>query len=175
MENKETIQVREVKEVTEESTKKIVVKNKGSYKFYGGIKLKEMTVEKSGKFFMFSDEKVHSDQDYYGLCRCGETKKRPFCDGTHRDIPYDYQITAPLANAVTKDVYDLEKDENTDEEAVVLRDKKTGKLSGIIVRGNIQIESEEGKPYERRKMVVLCNCGHSKNKPYCDGTHENIE
>jgi CDGSH-type Zn-finger protein len=33
------------------------------------------------------------------------------------------------------------------------------------------IEKESGKAYEIRNRVVLCRCGESANKPYCDGTH----
>ena len=25
-----------------------------------------------------------------------------------------------------------------------------------------------------KDIIALCRCGHSKNKPYCDGTHHSI-
>ena len=31
-----------------------------------------------------------------------------------------------------------------------------------------------GKEYPVRENCVLCRCGQSKNKPFCDGTHTNI-
>jgi CDGSH-type Zn-finger protein len=31
------------------------------------------------------------------------------------------------------------------------------------------IETREGKPF------YLCRCGHSTNKPFCDGTHKRIQ
>ena len=40
------------------------------------------------------------------------------------------------------------------------------------VRGDIPVVSEDGSPYEVRKRQTLCRCGRSRNKPFCDGTHE---
>jgi CDGSH-type Zn-finger protein len=42
----------------------------------------------------------------------------------------------------------------------------------IWVRGGIPIESSDGTTYETRNRVTLCRCGHSDNKPFCDGTHK---
>jgi CDGSH-type Zn-finger protein len=36
------------------------------------------------------------------------------------------------------------------------------------------IERSDGQPVEVRNRVTLCRCGHSENKPFCDGTHEEI-
>lgn len=30
---------------------------------------------------------------------------------------------------------------------------------------------KDGKEYKTGETVMLCRCGHSKDKPYCDGTH----
>ena len=32
-----------------------------------------------------------------------------------------------------------------------------------------RIETREGKPF------FLCRCGHSANKPFCDGAHKRVE
>jgi len=42
------------------------------------------------------------------------------------------------------------------------------------VRGRIQIVSEDGTEWEVRNRVTLCRCGRSRNKPYCDGTHQRV-
>ena len=39
------------------------------------------------------------------------------------------------------------------------------------VRGGIPIESADGSTYEVRARMALCRCGHSRNKPFCDGSH----
>lgn len=47
-----------------------------------------------------------------------------------------------------------------------------GPITGPLwVTGWIPIERSDGKPFEARNRVTLCNCGLSKNKPLCDGTH----
>jgi CDGSH-type Zn-finger protein/truncated hemoglobin YjbI len=39
------------------------------------------------------------------------------------------------------------------------------------VRGSIPVFGADGRPYERRARQVLCRCGLSRNKPFCDGSH----
>ena len=46
-----------------------------------------------------------------------------------------------------------------------------GVAGPLWVKGGIPIESVEGKIYDARNRVTLCQCGLSKNKPFCDGTH----
>lgn len=42
------------------------------------------------------------------------------------------------------------------------------------VTGGIPIELSDGRRLEVRNRVTLCRCGHSQNKPLCDGTHAEI-
>jgi CDGSH-type Zn-finger protein len=44
------------------------------------------------------------------------------------------------------------------------------------ISGPITIVDHEGVPFEvpPGSAVVLCRCGHSKNKPFCDATHKKI-
>ncbi len=54
----------------------------------------------------------------------------------------------------------------------ILEDFKL-KISGPIwVKGGIRVVSSDGQSYEVRNRVTLCRCGNSKNKPFCDGSHE---
>jgi CDGSH-type Zn-finger protein len=41
----------------------------------------------------------------------------------------------------------------------------------LWVRGGIPVESADGSRYEVRNRVTLCRCGHSRGKPFCDGSH----
>jgi CDGSH-type Zn-finger protein len=44
----------------------------------------------------------------------------------------------------------------------------------LWVRGGIAITSADGTQWEVRNRVALCRCGASKNKPFCDRSHETI-
>jgi len=39
------------------------------------------------------------------------------------------------------------------------------------VRGAVEVVGADGRCYERRERQTLCRCGHSRNKPFCDGSH----
>jgi len=44
----------------------------------------------------------------------------------------------------------------------------------IRVEGDFEILDPEGKPFglAGRTTIGLCRCGHSANKPFCDGSHK---
>ncbi len=44
----------------------------------------------------------------------------------------------------------------------------------IRVEGDFEIVDPQGAPFELagRTIVSLCRCGHSANKPFCDGSHK---
>ena len=42
----------------------------------------------------------------------------------------------------------------------------------LIVQGAIEVLDSSGQPMTPPKSsVALCRCGHSNNKPFCDGQH----
>ena len=56
--------------------------------------------------------------------------------------------------------------------AVTTEITSDGPIAGPLwVTGNIPIERADGQPLETRNRVTLCNCGLSRLKPLCDGTH----
>ena len=43
----------------------------------------------------------------------------------------------------------------------------------IRVEGDFEIADQDGKVFglAGRNKIGLCRCGHSENKPFCDGSH----
>ncbi len=97
------------------------------------------------------------------LCRCGASKNKPYCDGSHHDIKF----TASGEPA---------SDPNT--EMLPVRDgplQIEPQTNGPLrIRGNLEITSGTGRVVARTVTATLCRCGGSQNKPFCDGTHAKI-
>ncbi len=53
----------------------------------------------------------------------------------------------------------------------VIDDERVSANYPIWLKGGIPVESQDGSLYEIRYRVTLCSCGHSSNKPFCDGRH----
>ncbi len=44
----------------------------------------------------------------------------------------------------------------------------------LWVLGGVPVTAPDGFTYETRARQLLCRCGESENKPFCDGTHRRI-
>lgn len=44
-----------------------------------------------------------------------------------------------------------------------------------VVSGNLKLILPSGEEKELTGKSFFCRCGHSKNKPFCDGAHKQIE
>jgi CDGSH-type Zn-finger protein/uncharacterized Fe-S cluster protein YjdI len=94
------------------------------------------------------------------LCRCGASKKKPYCDGSHKEAGF-----AATGELPTEESEPLEV--------------RNGKLEitpfpngPLGFAGNVEICSGTGRTLNRTTKGALCRCGQSKNKPYCDGSHK---
>lgn len=54
-------------------------------------------------------------------------------------------------------------------EKVTMRVKPNG---SIRVTGTVDFVDAEGNVLESKTDFSLCRCGHSKEKPFCDGSHK---
>lgn len=44
----------------------------------------------------------------------------------------------------------------------------------LLVKGLQHLRNSKGERLETRPTLALCRCGHSANKPFCDGTHSRV-
>ena len=54
-------------------------------------------------------------------------------------------------------------------EKVTMRVKPNG---SIRVTGTVEFVDADGNVLESKTDFSLCRCGHSKEKPFCDGAHK---
>jgi len=100
------------------------------------------------------------DNEAY-LCRCGQSKNKPFCDGEHKHCAFS------------------DNTQFQDDKAESLSTVSSGKLTVsvrenamLIFKGPMTIQSEYGSSRTTRTKAAICRCGLSKNKPFCDTSHK---
>jgi CDGSH-type Zn-finger protein/uncharacterized Fe-S cluster protein YjdI len=96
------------------------------------------------------------------LCRCGASKNKPFCDGSHHDAGFLATGEPPTGSTATLETRDgrVSIDPQTD--------------GPLLFRGNIEIISGTGRIVSRTRTARLCRCGASNNKPFCDNSHQRV-
>ena len=218
----------------------ITVTEQGPYLVYGCPPLAMQYImpdDNNESWYFQAGRSFSTKTDPTALCRCGSSKRHPYCDGSHANTDWNPQLTASpeirsdeveTVEGATLDLLDNSKfcvfarfchpggdtwdlTEHSDapdsrqlaiREAsmcpsgrLTARDRKTrqpfefhfepslgliednaiGSSGGLWVRGGIPIQRATGETYAIRKGVVLCRCGQSSNKPYCDGTHASVK
>ena len=94
------------------------------------------------------------------LCRCGQSQNKPFCDGSH--VAAGFVASGEPATdtfealAVRNGPLDIQAQPN----------------GPLRVVGNLEVVSGTGRTCNKLTQAFLCRCGHSQNKPYCDGSHK---
>src|SRR4030066_549527 len=73
-----------------EDAKRIKVSKNGPYLVSGGVPVMRQTIiaDTEGTALEWKDEAKFPLQEKCGLCRCGKSKNKPFCDGTHLKIGF---------------------------------------------------------------------------------------
>ena len=102
------------------------------------------------------------DERRLALCRCGQSKNKPYCDNAH--IAAEFRDAGALAEGKTKPAAD------TDANVVEIHGVPNGPL---IVNGPVTVAGTDGRTAETTNCA-LCRCGASHTKPFCDGTHKKV-
>lgn len=210
-------------------TPRIFVSNNGPYIVSGAPRLTARTpsLDPHGDAVAWSDGADLPARPTYVLCRCGQSRDKPFCDGLHRKVGFDGTCSADRAPGSTRrKTFQGVGIVMTDDESlcagyafcdphggvwreiadardpvVRVRVEKqiamcpSGRLQyaasadaapveisypptvalipngALWVLGAIPVETADGFTYEVRNRQLLCRCGASQNKPFCDGSH----
>ncbi|MDC7694176.1 ferritin-like domain-containing protein [Asticcacaulis sp. DXS10W] len=93
------------------------------------------------------------------FCRCGASKNKPYCDGSHHEVQFtatgepETQSLEPLA---------------VRDGPLLVDPQRNGPLR---ITGNLEICAGTGRVVTRVESALLCRCGQSGAKPFCDGSH----
>jgi len=100
---------------------------------------------------------IRDDETVY-LCRCGASKDKPFCDGSHKDIGFEDQGVIVGGKLV-----------GTAEAGPLT--VTTATHGPLLLAGPMAMHTADGATCEGAK-AALCRCGVSATKPFCDGSHK---
>lgn len=214
----------------------ITVTDDGPYLVYGRppLAVQRIVVNRTGESWYFeAGDSFSTNEEPTALCRCGASRNKPYCDGSHSAERWQPRLTA-RAEAMLDNVElsvgdrititdnsqycafarfcdasggtwanaEASYDEHAARMAVrtaslcpsgrltawdndteqpyelhyepslgLIEDPAVGASGGLWVRGGIVVRRADGRAYEIRNRMIMCRCGHSANKPYCDGSH----
>ncbi|MCB9744737.1 MAG: CDGSH iron-sulfur domain-containing protein [Alphaproteobacteria bacterium] len=91
------------------------------------------------------------------LCRCGASANKPFCDNSHVRLRF-------------RDAGPVNADPGEDPGSGVVQ-VTTFDSGPIELKGPCLLRSASGRIARNDSPMYMCRCGNSKNKPFCDGSH----
>ena len=94
------------------------------------------------------------------LCRCGHSKNKPYCDGAHTRIGFVDPGLVPVTGERIAGAGD----------ALAITPQPDGPLACV---GPVALIGVDGGRCERER-ALLCRCGASATKPFCDRSHARI-
>lgn len=218
----------------------ITITDRGPYLVYGRPPLAAQFImpDSDGESWYFQEGRRFSTQaEPTALCRCGRSRRAPYCDGSHCSAEWDPALASPVESLSDRaeivegpalsmidspkycvfarfchphgDAWTLtERSADPAARRLAIReasmcpggrltardkpsgrsfefrfapslglieDPATGSSGGLWVRGGIPLRREDGAVYEIRNRVMVCRCGRSANKPYCDGSHAAVK
>ena len=113
------------------------------------------------------------------LCRCGQSATRPFCDNSHERCGFkDDAVARDRPDPASRIPYHPVR---TDQPPAISAQPGSGKITvnangAYRAEGDFELVDEGGRRYGlgTRRSISLCRCGASKDKPFCDGTHNTV-
>ena len=103
--------------------------------------------------------------DTWFLASCDDSSEKTVCEA----VKSACECPAGRLTALAKDGSCIEPE--LEPEIEITQDPEMGVSGGINVKGGIPLVAADGFRYETRNRYVLCRCGRSKDKPFCDGAH----
>ena len=127
----------------------------------------EIHAARDGPLYVRGELEIHTPagivrETRAALCRCGASSNKPFCDNSHQDIEFHDAATPAMGSDVAAPA--------------------SGPLRVLpqtngpcVMEGTFALTDQEGVVLTRLGgPTSFCRCGHSANKPFCDGSHRQV-
>ncbi|HLF30253.1 MAG TPA: CDGSH iron-sulfur domain-containing protein [Xanthomonadales bacterium] len=115
----------------------------------------------TGNITLVSEDGSVTYANHISLCRCGASRNKPTCDNHHLEVEF-------LNSGRIQEASDAQHSERPCK--ITISCIKDGPLS---FRGKLRLHNTIGQECVKQRGS-LCRCGHSANKPFCDGSHEKV-
>lgn len=130
-----------------------------------------LSIENDGPLYARGDihivdmeDEIIMKESRVAFCRCGASSNKPFCDNSH--IEADFKAHTKY----NPERLELEPSIEAGGELKV----KLVPNGPVVVEGNYTLKGNEQSTTSQKKMS-FCRCGASANKPFCDGSHRDID
>lgn len=119
-----------------------------------------ITVSPDGPLFVRGEVQIAGEgaETRAALCRCGASSIKPYCDNSH------VRLRFKDSGAVNSDADGPDLSGGP----ITITPCEGGPLQ---VTGAVTLCAASGRAADTSGELWLCRCGNSKNKPYCDGSH----
>ena len=114
---------------------------------------------------------IHAGNCYRGLPEVFQPQERPWVkvDSATADKIAEVVMTCPTGALHFERLAGGPQEPQPEETTINPR------LNGpLYVRGHVRIVGPGGQLIREDTRVALCRCGHSENKPFCDGSHRRV-
>ena len=114
---------------------------------------------------------IHSEKCWRGLIEVFNPKNKPWInvEGASEDR-ITSQIDQCPSGALSYKELSSPKKENQEAGAKV----NVTPNGPLILSSPVQLKFSDGSEKVENRQIALCRCGHSGNKPYCDGSHKRV-
>ena len=117
---------------------------------------------------------IHAAECVKGLPNVFNTAKKPWINVAGANPEEIINVIERCPSGALK--YELIDFETKEEEVKMEKTKITVMPNGpLMIEGNLSVNKMSGENIKDGEKLFLCRCGHSANKPFCDGSHKKAE
>lgn len=116
---------------------------------------------------------MHSQKCFHGLPNVFDPTKKPWVNiaGASTQEIID-QVNHCPSCALSWEYVDESK--NHIEKQANITEVQALPNGPLMVFGDLHVKDAQGKEIVKQKSTAFCRCGHSSNKPFCDGSHKTV-